>query len=120
MRLTPRVLRDAVASDDLSATAGMKWIVFSATASNGTKHALDMQQFIASVSNANGESIAAQPDKLLPVGGVFGVVPGGGWKEQISFLVPSEFVPVKIVLLPYDRKHGAFRITVAAGDYKPS
>src|ERR1700736_4731766 len=98
IRLTPRTLRDATASDAYSAAPGTKWIIFTATASNGTKKALDMQQFVASIVNANGESVAAQPDKVLPIGGVYGIAPGGGWKEQVAFDVPSDFVPAKIIL----------------------
>ena len=120
VRLTPRELRDGVAADGYTAPAGMKWLVFTATGANGTKQPLDMQQFVASIIDANGESVAAQPDKLLPVGGVFGVAPGGGWREQIAFLVPAAFGPAKIILLPYDKKHKAFRITVGANDYKRS
>jgi hypothetical protein len=118
VRLTPRELRDARASDGYIAMDGMKWIVFTATANNGTKRALDMQQFAASLVDANGESMAAQPDKVLPIGGVFGVAPGAGWKEQIAFLVPAGFVPVKILLLPAEPKRKAFRITIGAADYK--
>jgi hypothetical protein len=117
VRLTPRQLRDATAADSYTATAGSKWIIFTATAANGTSKALDMQQFVASVVDANGESVAAQPDKLLPVGGVYGIAPGAGWREQVAFLVPSDFTPAKIVLLPYDKKHKAFRIAVGPNDY---
>jgi hypothetical protein len=52
------------------------------------------------------------------MGGVYGVPPGGQWKEQILYEVPADFSPTKIVLLPYDGKHQAFRITVRASDYK--
>jgi hypothetical protein len=117
LRLVPKQIRDAIDSDDLSAASGQKWIVFTASASNGTAHALDMQQFNASIVDADGDTYQAQPDKLKPMGGLYGVVPGGQWKEQIFFNVPSTFVPTKIVLLPYDRKHEAFRITVRAADY---
>lgn len=87
-------------------------------ASNGTSRALDMQQFVASLASADGTTEQAQPDKVKPTGGVFGVVPGGSWREQVLFLVSADFVPAKIVLLPYDRKHKAFRITVGPSDYK--
>ncbi len=120
VRLLPKELRDANDSDGLTAADGQKWIVFTATASNGTSRALDMQQFVASIADADANTIQAQPDKLKPVGGVYGVVPGGAWKEQILFEVPASFVPVKIVLLPSDRKHQAFRITVRATDYRHS
>ena len=120
VRLVPKQIRDANDADDLSAASGQKWIVFVASASNGTTHALDMQQFDASIVNTDGDTYQAQPDKLKPVGGVFGVPPGGQWKEQIAFEVPSNFVPAKIVLLPYDKKHQAFRITVRDSDYPHS
>jgi hypothetical protein len=120
VRLVPKELRDANDADGLTAASGEKWIVFTASASNGTPHALDMQQFIASIVDADGDTFEAQPDKLKPVGGLFGVPPGGQWKEQISFDVPTNVIPVKIVLLPYNRKHEAFRITVRAADYAHS
>jgi hypothetical protein len=77
-----------------------------------------MQQFVASIVNASGDTYQAQPDKVKPMGGVYGVPPGGQWKEQILYEVPADFSPTKIVLLPYDGKHQAFRITVRASDYK--
>ena len=120
VRLVPRELRDAKDADQLSPASGQKWIVFTASASNGTAHAFDMQQFIASIVDADGDTIEAQPDKLKPVGGLYGVPPGGQWKEQIAFEVPAAFVPSKIVLLPYNRKHQAFRITVRTADYTHS
>lgn len=120
VRLVPKEIRDANESDGLSAASGQKWIVFTASASNGTAHALDMQQFIASIVNSDGDTLQAQPDKVKPTGGLFGVPPGGGWKEQILFDIPANFVPAKIVLLPYNRKHPAFRITVRAEDYRHS
>ena len=117
VRLVPKELRDANDSDGLTAAAGQKWIVFTASASNGTAHALDMQQFVASIVDSDGDTLQAQPDKVKPMGGLFGVPPGGQWKEQILYDVPANFMPVKIVLLPYNRKHQAFRITVRETDY---
>jgi len=117
VRLVPKELRDANGSDNLTAPDGQKWIVFIASASNGTPRALDMQQFVASVVSSDGDTYQAQPDKLKPMGGVYGVPPGGQWKETVEFAVPAQFVPSKLVLLPYDRKHQAFRITVRASDY---
>ncbi len=117
LRLIPREIRNANDSDNLMAASGQKWIVFTASASNGTAHALDMQQFTASIVDADGDSIQAQPDKVKPMGGVFGVPPGGQRKEQVLFVVPADFIPTKLVLLPYDRKHPAFRITVRDADY---
>jgi hypothetical protein len=117
IRLVPKEIRNANDSDGLTAASGQKWIVFTASASNGTAHALDMQQFAASIADSDGDTFQAQPDKVKPMGGVFGVPPGGQWKEQILFDVPGNFVPTKIVLLPNDRKHQAFRITVRAEDY---
>jgi hypothetical protein len=118
VRLVPKELRDANDSDGLTAASGQKWIVFTASASNGTARAFDMQQFVASIVDSDGDTFQAQPDKAKPVGGLFGVPPGGQWKEQIAYEVPANFVPTKIVLLPYDRKHQAFRITIRAADYK--
>jgi len=120
IRLVPKELRDANDTDGMTAADGQKWIVFTASASNGTAKALDMQQFVASIADSDGDTVQAQPDKVKPMGGVFGAVPGGQWREQILFYTPANFVPVKIVLLPYDRKHEAFRITVRAKDYAPA
>ena len=117
LRLVPKEIRNANDSDGVTAASGQKWIVFTASASNGTAHALDMQQFNASVVDADGDTLQAQPDKVKPMGGLFGVPPGGQWKEQVLFNVPTNFVPAKIVLLPYDQKHQAFRITIRATDY---
>lgn len=117
VRLLPKELRNANDADGMSTAPGQKWIVFTASASNGTSRALDMAQFMASVADADGDTYQAQPDKLKPVGGLYGVPPGGQWKEQILIEVPANFVPAKIVLLPYDRKHQAFRITVRPTDY---
>jgi hypothetical protein len=117
VRLTPRTVRNATPQDGLTSADGQKWVVFTAAAGNGTGKDLDMQQFTASVADADGDTYQAQPDKVKPIGGVFGVPPGGKWNEQILFDVPATFNPVKIVLRPYDGKHPAFRITVRASDY---
>ena len=117
VRLTPRSLSNATPADGFTAPSGQKWLIFKATAANGTSKALDMQQFVASIVNADGESYAAQPDKLLPMGGVYGIAPGAGWREQVAFEVPTDFVPAKIILLPMNKKHKAFRITVRPTDY---
>lgn len=117
VRLLPRELRNANDGDGVTAASGQKWIVFTASASNGMARALDMQQFDASIVDADGDTHQAQPDKVKPMGGLFGVPPGGQWKEQVLFDVPASFVPAKIVLLPLNRKHEAFRITVRATDY---
>lgn len=116
VRLQPTEIRYAVASDGFTDTSDQRWIVFTANASNGTHKPLDMTQFIASIVDAQGNSIQAQPDKTRPVGGVYGVPPGGGWKEQIFFLVPKDFAPNKVVLQPYDGKHQVFRISIGPND----
>ena len=72
VRLLPRDIRNASESDGLTAAPGKKWLVFTASASNGTARALDMQQFVASIADADGDTIQAQPDKVKPMGGVFG------------------------------------------------
>jgi hypothetical protein len=117
VRLEPRSLRDASPADGFSATPGNRWLVFRARASNGTPRNFSMTQFIASIVDASGDTIQAQPDKVRPVGGVYGVPPGGAWDEQIFFLVPDSFKPSKIVLAPYDGKRPVFRITVRPEDY---
>jgi len=113
VRVQPAEIRFATDADGVTSTSDQRWIVFTASASNGTHKPLDMQQFNASIVDAQGNTIQAQPDKVRPTGGVYGVPPGGGWKEQIFFLVPTSFVPDKIVLQPYDGKHPVFRISIA-------
>lgn len=117
VRLRPTQLRDATAADGYPPDPTQRWLVFTAAASNGTHRALDMQQFIASIVDADGSTIQAQPDKLKPTGGVFGVPAGGAWTEQVFFQVPASFKPAKIVLQPYDQKHPVFRITIRPEDY---
>jgi hypothetical protein len=91
------------------------WFAFRSLMSNGTPRVLDMQQFSASLVDADGVVVAAQPDKVRPIGAVTGVPPGGAWHENIFFNVPAGFVPVKIVLVPAAAGK-AFRIDLAAGD----
>jgi hypothetical protein len=91
------------------------WLAFRSLMSNGTPHVLDMQQFGASLVDADGVVVAAQPDKVRPIGSVTGIPPGGAWHENIFFDVPAGFVPVKIVLVPAAAGK-AFRIDLAATD----
>jgi hypothetical protein len=93
-----------------------KWIVFRAVMSNGTPKPLEMNQFTASIVDADGIAVAAQPDKVRPMGMVSNIPPGGAWKETILFLVPNDFKPAKIVLVSANPKYKAFRITIAPGD----
>lgn len=116
VRLQPAEIRYATAAGGFSNTTDQRWIVFTASASNGTHRPLDMQQFNASIVDAQGNTVQAQPDKVRPTGGVYGVPPGGGWKEQVYFLVPTTFAPDKIVLQPYDGKHPVFRINIGFND----
>ena len=116
VRLQPTEIRYATAADGFTDTQDQRWIVFTANASNGTRHPLDMQQFNASIVDAQDDTIQAQPDKVRPTGGVYGVPPGGAWKEQIFFLVPKNFAPVKVVLQPYDSKHAVFRVSIQPTD----
>ena len=97
-------------------TADEKWIVFRALMSNGTSKPLEMTQFSASIVDADGIAIAAQPDKVRPIGMVTNIPPGGAWKESILFLVPKDFKPTKIVLVAANPKYKAFRITIAPTD----
>jgi hypothetical protein len=97
-------------------TADEKWIVFRALMSNGTAKPLEMSQFSASIVDADGIAVAAQPDKVRPIGMVSNIPPGGAWKESILFLVPKDFKPAKIVLVAANAKYKAFRITVAPSD----
>lgn len=116
VRIVPQTLRDATAADGFGAVPGTRWVVFTAAASNGTAQSLSMTQFVASIVDAAGNTIQAQPDKVRPVGGVYGVPPGGAWKEEVFFEIPAAFAPRKIVLAPYDGKRPVFRITVRPQD----
>jgi hypothetical protein len=97
-------------------SADTKWLVFRALMSNGTARVLDMTQFSASIVDGDGVAVAAQPDKVRPIGSVTNIPPGGAWKETILYNVPSDFVPVKIVLVPADHRYKAFRISLAPTD----
>jgi len=120
VRLKPTELRDATPADGMVTSSDKKWLVFTATASNGMHRTLNMVQFIASISDADGNTLQAQGDKVHPTGGIFGTPPGGAWKEQVFFDVPAQFTPAKIVLAPYDGKHPVFRITIRPQDYHRS
>lgn len=118
VRLKPLKLRDATAADGLAPSPGQRWLVFTADASNGMHRALDMQQFIASIVDSGGNILQAQPDKIRPIGGLYGVPPGGHWNEQVFFQVPTQFTPAKILLAPYNGKHAVFRIKIRPQDYR--
>ncbi len=100
-------------SESYPDTADSKWIVFRAVMSNGTRKPLEMTQFTASIVDADGIAVAAQPDKVRPMGVVANIPPGGAWKETILFEVPTDFKPAKIVLVSANPKYKSFRITVA-------
>jgi hypothetical protein len=96
--------------------AQTSWIVLRALMSNGTPHVLEMTQFSASIVDADGVAVAAQPDKVRPVGMVTNIPPGGAWRESILFAVPKDFQPVKIVLISGNPHYKSFRINLAASD----
>ena len=95
---------------------GKRWIVFRAMMSNGTTKPSDIEQFSATIVDADGISIAAQPDKVRPVGMVTNIAPGGAWRESILFEIPSDFKPVKIVLVPGAAHVKAVRIAIVSED----
>jgi hypothetical protein len=107
---------DGSQNENYSDTADTKWLAFRSLMSNGTSQVLTMTQFSASIVDGDGISLAAQPDKVLPIGAVTGVPPGGAWKETVLFNVPADFKPVKIVLVPSNPHYKAFRITLAPAD----
>jgi len=102
--------------EDVTDTSDTKWIAFRALMSNGTTGVLTMSQFSASMVDADGIAVPAQPDKVRPIGTVVDIPPAGAWKETILFNVPAGFRPVKIVLVPADTHYKAFRIALAASD----
>jgi hypothetical protein len=107
---------DGSTSESYANDAQMKWIAFRALVSNGMPHVLATDQFSASMVDADGVAVAAQPDKVRPVGAITGIPPGGAWKESVLFNIPADFVPVKIVLVPADAHYKTFRITLAPAD----
>jgi hypothetical protein len=107
---------DSSPSESYQDSADTKWIVFRATMSNGTSKPLEMSQFTASIVDADGIAVAAQPDKVRPAGMVANIPPGGAWKETILFDVPNDFKPAKLVLVSANPKYKSFRITLAASD----
>ena len=107
---------DTSPSESYADDAQTKWIVLRALMSNGTAKPLELTQFTASIVDADGVSVAAQPDKVRPPGMVTGIAPGGAWKETILFNVPKDFTPAKIVLVSTNRKYKSFRIAVAPTD----
>jgi hypothetical protein len=111
---------DGSQNESYADTADAKWLAFRALMSNGTSQVLTMTQFSASLVDGDGIAVAAQPDKVRPIGAVTGIPPGGAWKETILFAVAPDFVPVKIVLVPSDRHYKAFRITLAPADLPKS
>lgn len=92
------------------------WIVLRALMSNGTSRVLEMTQFSASIIDADGVAVAAQPDKVRPAGMVTNIPPGGAWHETVLFAVPKGFKPVKIVLVSATPRYKSFRIAIAASD----
>lgn len=95
---------------------GQRWLVFRALMSNGTAGPSDIEQFSASIVDADGVSFPAQPDKVRPAGLIANVAPGGAWRENVLFQVPSDFKPVKVVLVAGSPHYKAFRISVAPED----
>ena len=108
----PNNTSDESYTDDDSTT----WIVLRALMSNGTPRVLEMTQFSASIVDADGVAVAAQPDKVRPMGTVTNIPPGGAWRETILFAVPKGFQPVKIVLVSASPKYKSFRINIAPSD----
>jgi hypothetical protein len=107
---------DGSPEESFTETPAIKWLVFRAVMSNGTAKVLDWQQFSATLVDADGIAVAAQPDKVRPIGMVSNMPPGGAWKETILFNLPTAFKPVKIVLVPTNSKYSAFRISLDASD----
>jgi hypothetical protein len=107
---------DGSPNESYADNAAEKWIAFRAVMSNGTAKVLDMSQFSASIVDADGIVVAAQPDKVRPLGTVNNIPPGGAWKETIFFNVPKDFKPAKIVLVTVNSKYKSFRIDIGASD----
>lgn len=107
---------NGTSTEDYPDTADVHWIAFRALMSNGTAKPLDMLQFSASIVDADGIAVPAQPDKVRPMGMVSNIPPGGAWRESILFAVPKDFKPAKIVLIQSNTHYKAFRITLAPGD----
>ena len=111
---------DGSVNESYADSATTKWLAFRGLMSNGTARVLTMMQLSASMVDADGIAVAAQPDKVRPMGAVTDMPPGGAWKETVFFAVPVDFKPVKIVLVPADMHYKAFRITLRPSDLPPS
>lgn len=115
LRFKPLSLETPPAAD-YPASAGQRWLLFKALVSNGMKKPYGALQPTATIASADGTTLQAQPDKVLPVGGNFNVPPGAAWQQQVYFQVPASFVPVKILMVYPDTHYKAFRITVTPAD----
>lgn len=117
----------APAAGSLAVPAGQHYLVLHAIVKNGsTKSYTNYPPLDATIVDADGVTIQTSKsfgirddiDFMPRVTSVETYLPGAAWRTQIPFLVPNDFVPVKIVLSVPGDKHKAFRITVKPTDIK--
>jgi hypothetical protein len=126
LRVKPVSLTVAKPGGTLFFDAGKRWLVFRAIAKNGMNQPYTGYQFKATIVDADGISYSngtitgVRPDvDLVPGLSVENIPPGAGWKVQIPFEVPEDFIPAKIILAdPYDAHRKVFRIVVRKKDLK--
>lgn len=116
LRIRGMSLKDARPEDHIKPNApGERALVFRATVSNGTKHE-DHGYFDATLADANGITIAGRP---LDSG--WSIEPGAAAHVVNGFSIPSDFVPVRLVLIESAHpKARAFRIALRPGDLGPA
>ena len=114
LRVKALSLTKATAADNLPSIAGKQWLIFRALVSNGTKSTYG-GYFNASIVDADGVTVSAVGGNMNPYPAT-NILPGAAWRQQISFNVPSDFVPTKIVLVPSNSKYKAFLIQVGKND----
>ncbi len=116
LRLKGMSLKDAGPNDHIKPNApGERALVFRAIVSNGTKHE-NHGYFNASLADANGITIAGRP---LDDG--WSMEPGAAAHAVNGFSVPSDFVPVRLILIQAATpKARAFRIKIGPNDLAPA
>jgi hypothetical protein len=116
LRIRGMSLKDAQPDDHIRPNAPTeRALVFRAIVSNGTKRE-NHGYFDASLADANGITVAGRP-----LDGGWGLEPGAAARAVMGFSIPSDFVPVRLVLVQAAKsKPIAFRIAIRPGDLGPA
>jgi hypothetical protein len=112
LRLKSMKLREAVEADREPALANGRAVVFQAVVSNGTQHSIH-GYFNAALADADGITVNGRP---LDDG--WDLEPGTAARSAYGFQIPSDFKPVRLVLIEAaDPKAKAFRVTIKPTDF---